>query len=33
MGGENFDGNAHNECHYTNETKQAGRAAIEKEGN
>jgi len=26
MGGKKFDGNRHNDCHYTNKAKQAARA-------
>ena len=30
MGGKQFDGNRHNDCHYSNKTKQAARAAAKK---
>ena len=32
MGGKKFDGNRHNDCHYTNKTKQAARDAAKKGG-
>jgi hypothetical protein len=32
MGGKSFDGNRHNDCHYTNKAKQAAREAAKKGG-
>ena len=32
VGGKTFDGNRHNDCHYTNKAKQAARDAAKKEG-
>ena len=32
MGGKTFDGNSHNDCHYTNKTKQQAGEKVAAKG-